>query len=175
MTNNISDELDGDTSNSKLYHNYLAAQKQEEIKLTLDHLDTFRSHNGLKSGAYCDLYVYLGGDNNDVHIYDHIYDISLTWYDKSGNKCKTEHRFLNDWTGYNFDGDYKEAYCTSYTEAVDMLHKDSAVCVRIIGNYVVFHNISVDKVDVRIKMSTPILAEIRILTKMANRIRRTCR
>lgn len=151
MTNNISDELDGDTSNSKLYHNYLAAQKQEEIKLTLDHLDTFRSHNGLKSGAYCDLYVYLGGDNNDVHIYDHIYDISLTWYDKSGNKCKTEHRFLNDWTGYNFDGDYKEAYCTSYTEAVDMLHKDSAVCVRIIGNYVVFHNISVDKVDVRIK------------------------
>lgn len=151
MINNISDELDGDTSNSKLYHNYLAAQKQEEIKLTLDHLDTFRSHNGLESGAYCDLYVYLGGDNNDVHIYDHIYDISLTWYDKSGNKCKTEHRFLNDWTGYNFDGDYKEAYCTSYTEAVDMLHKDSAVCVRIIGNYVVFHNISVDKVDVRIK------------------------
>lgn len=151
MTHEISDELDGDTSNSKLYHGYLAAQKQEEIKLTLNNLDTFRKHNGLADGTDCDLYVYLGGDNNDVHTYDHIYEISLTWYDTVTNKTVTDVRYLNDWTGYNFDGDYKEAKCKSRDEAIELLHKDSAVRVEIIGNYVVFHGIEGQKVEIRIK------------------------
>lgn len=145
IINENSQELDGDTSNSKLYNGYLASQQQYEIKVTLDHVDQFRAKNGLKAGEACDLYVYLGGDNNDTDTYNYIYSISLNNVD-----C----RYLNDWTGYNFDGDYKEATFSNYIESwisANQILNDSAVRVRLEGNYVVFHNFTGDKADIRIK------------------------
>ena len=67
------DELDGDTSNAKLYNTYLAAQQSEEIVLKLKHMNTFVGNN---VDTY-DVYVYLGGDNNDTDTFNYIYDICL--------------------------------------------------------------------------------------------------
>ena len=145
IINENSQELDGDTSNSKLYNGYMASQQQYEIKVTLDHIDQFRSKNGLDAGEACDLYVYLGGDNNDTDTYNYIYSISLN---------NVDYRYLNDWTGYNFDGDYKEATFSNYIEAWNSANKvlnDSTVRVRLEGNYVVFHNFTGDKAEIRIK------------------------
>ena len=145
IINENSQELDGDTSNSKLYNGYMASQQQYEIKVTLDHIDQFRSKNGLDAGEACDLYVYLGGDNNDTDTYNYIYSISLN---------NVDYRYLNDWTGYNFDGDYKEATFSNYIEAwnsANQVLNDSTVRVRLEGNYVVFHNFTGDKAEIRIK------------------------
>ena len=145
IINENSQELDGDTSNSKLYNGYMASQQHYEIKVTLDHIDQFRSKNGLDAGEACDLYVYLGGDNNDTDTYNYIYSISLN---------NVDYRYLNDWTGYNFDGDYKEATFSNYIEAwnsANQVLNDSTVRVRLEGNYVVFHNFTGDKAEIRIK------------------------
>ncbi len=145
IINENSQELDGDTSNSKLYNGYMASQQQYEIKVTLNHIDQFRSKNGLDAGEACDLYVYLGGDNNDTDTYNYIYSISLN---------NVDYRYLNDWTGYNFDGDYKEATFSNYIEAwnsANQVLNDSTVRVRLEGNYVVFHNFTGDKAEIRIK------------------------
>ena len=145
MTHENSDELDGDTANAKLYDGYFASQQQYEIKLTLDHINQFRSKNGLATGDACDLYIYLGGDNNDTDTYNYVYSISLN---------NVEYRYLNDWTGHNFDGDYKEATYSHYVEAWSSAHqalRDSAVRVQLEGNYVVFRNFTGDKADIRIK------------------------
>ena len=145
MTHENSDEHDGDTANSKLYNAYFASQQQYEIKLTMDHIDQFRSKNGLATGDACDLYIYLGGDNNDTDTYNYVYSISLN---------NVEYRYLNDWTGHKFDGDYKEATYSHYVEAWSSAHqtlRDSAVRVQLEGNYVVFRNFRGNKADIRIK------------------------
>ena len=142
MTHENSSELDGDTANSKLFNGYLASQQQDEIKLTLDSIDQFRAQSGLAAGDACDIYVYLGADNGDTDTYNYIYQVSLN----NGEK-----RFLNDWTGYNFDGDYREATCDSYEDAMSALHESSAVRMEIVGNYVVFRNFTGNRAEIRIK------------------------
>ena len=62
-------QLDGDTSNSKLFNAYYAAQQQQEIKLTLTNLDSFAD------GAPCDVYVYLGGDQQNTDTYNYLFDV----------------------------------------------------------------------------------------------------
>ena len=142
MTHENSSELDGDTANSKLFNGYLASQQHDEIKLTLDSIDQFRAQSGLAAGDACDIYVYLGADNGDTDTYNYIYQVSLN----NGEK-----RFLNDWTGYNFDGDYREATCDSYEDAMSALHESSAVRMEIVGNYVVFRNFTGNRAEIRIK------------------------
>lgn len=135
------DELDGDTSNAKLFNTYLAAQQSEEIVLKLKHMNAFV---GNSVDSY-DVYVYLGGDNNDTDTYNYIYDITLT--DDKGK----QHRYLNDWTGRTFDGDYLEASCSSESIAMSALQDGSAPMVGLVGNYVVFHGVKGDLCDIRIK------------------------
>ncbi|WP_143151965.1 calcium-binding protein [Fibrobacter sp. UWR3] len=142
MTHENSSELDGDTANSKLFNGYLASQQHDEIKLTLDSIDQFRAQSGLAAGDACDIYVYLGADNGDTDTYNYIYQVSLN----NGEK-----RFLNDWTGYNFDGDYREATCDSYEDAMSALHEGSAVRMEIVGNYVVFRNFTGNRAEIRIR------------------------
>ena len=142
------DEIDGDTSNSKLYNTYIASQQSEEIVLKLLNLNTFvgNSGNTIDTTSY-DLYVYLGGDNNDTDTYNYLYQISLN----TGDGSPTQYRYLNDWTGHKFDGDYKEAYCTSYAAAWSALHDFATPRIEIIGNYVVFRNVTGNVADIRIK------------------------
>lgn len=143
ITHENSDELDGDTANSKLYNGYIASQQQYEIKLTLDHIDQFREKNGLAKKAKCDLYVYLGGDNNDTDTYNYLYRISLN---------NDEVHYLNDWTGHKFDGDYKDA---TRHPAMALVYGigvvgDSGVRVELVGNYVVFRDFTGDRASIRI-------------------------
>ena len=143
ITHENSDELDGDTANSKLYNGYIASQQQYEIKLTLDHIDQFREKNGLAKGAECDLYVYLGGDNNDTDTYNYLYRISLN---------NQEVHYLNDWTGHKFDGDYRDATHHPLRTLVYGygVIDDSGVRVELVGNYVVFRNFTGDRASIRI-------------------------
>ena len=141
------DEIDGDTSNTKLYNTYIASQQSEEIVLKLLNLDTFvgNSGNTIDTTSY-DLYVYIGGDNNDTDTFNYLYEIKLT--DAQGN---TYRRYLNDWTGHKFDGDYKEAYCTNKQKALEALTDFTTPRVEIIGNYVVFHGVTGNMADIRIR------------------------
>ena len=143
ITHENSDELDGDTANSKLYNGYIASQQQYEIKLTLDHIDQFREKNGLANKAKCDLYVYLGGDNNDTDTYNYLYRISLN---------NDEVHYLNDWTGHKFDGDYRDA---TRHPAMALVYGigvvgDSGVRVELVGNYIVFRDFTGDRASIRI-------------------------
>ena len=143
ITHENSDELDGDTANSKLYNGYIASQQQYEIKLTLDHIDQFREKNGLAKKAKCDLYVYLGGDNNDTDTYNYLYRISLN---------NDEVHYLNDWTGHKFDGDYRDATrhpAMAFVYGIGVVG-DSGVRVELVGNYIVFRDFTGDRASIRI-------------------------
>ncbi len=141
------DEIDGDTSNSKLYNTYIASQQSEEIVLKLQNLDTFVTNSGnTVDKTSFDLYVYLGGDNNDTDTFNYLYEIKLT--DDKGN---VQRRYLNDWTGHKFDGDYREAYCDNREDAVAALADFTTPRVSIIGNYVVFHGVTGNLADIRIR------------------------
>lgn len=136
ITHENYDELDGDTANSKLFNFYLAAQQQEEMRITLRGI-----HNQVGDAKY-DLYVYLGGDNADTDTYNYLYQISLN---------NSEFRYLNDWTGNTFDGDYKEATCDNDYIARCLLHDYATPRIELVGNYVVFRNLTGDVADIRIK------------------------
>ena len=139
-------ELDGDTSNSKLFNAYIAGQQNEEIVLNLIGLDKIAKQENNKVDESYDLYIYLGGDNNDKDTWEHLYEIKLT--DENGN---TQYRYLNDWTGHKFDGDYREAYCDDMQDALEALSDFTTPRVEIIGNYVVFHGVTGNIADIRIK------------------------
>ncbi|WP_290734503.1 MULTISPECIES: LEPR-XLL domain-containing protein [unclassified Fibrobacter] len=148
------DELDGDTSNSKLFNTYLAAQQSEEIVLKLKNMNSFVSNSNNTVSSTYDLYIYLGGDNNDTDTYNYLYQVKFT-----GHNGVSQYRYLNDWTGHKFDGDYKEATCSSQSEAERMLqmalndsaHDSAAPRLELVGNYVVFRGVSGDVADIRIR------------------------
>ena len=138
-------ELDGDTSNSKLFNTYIATQQSDEIVLKLKNMESFVSNSNNSIDSSFDLYVYLGGDNDDTDTYNYIYEIALNI------DGKTYTRYLNDWVGRTFDGDYLEARCSSLTEAMNALHEGAAPLVGLVGNYVVFRGVSGNLCDIRIK------------------------
>ncbi|MBR4784837.1 MAG: calcium-binding protein [Fibrobacter sp.] len=148
------DELDGDTSNSKLFNTYLGAQQSEEIVLKLKNMNTFVGNSNNSISSTYDLYIYLGGDNNDTDTYNYLYQVKFT-----GGDGVSQYRYLNDWTGHTFDGDYKEATCSSQNEAERLLHRalntdaheSAAPRLELVGNYVVFRGVSGDIADIRIK------------------------
>jgi Ca2+-binding RTX toxin-like protein len=134
-------QLDGDTSNSKLFNAYYAAQQQQEIKLTLTNLDSFAD------GAPCDVYVYLGGDQQNTDTYNYLFDV---WGHQSGVNTPDQHYYLNDWTGSHFDGDYRLVECATAPTAAELLSQ-VAPDMSLIGNYVVFHGVSSATFEVRIR------------------------
>ncbi|WP_139261206.1 calcium-binding protein [Fibrobacter sp. UWOV1] len=134
-------QLDGDTSNSKLFNAYYAAQQQQEIKLTLTNLDSFAD------GAPCDVYVYLGGDQQNTDTYNYLFDI---WGHQSSGNTPDQHYYLNDWTGSHFDGDYRLVECATAPTADELLSQ-VAPDMRLVGNYVVFHGVSSATFEVRIR------------------------
>jgi len=134
-------QLDGDTSNSKLFNAYYAAQQQQEIKLTLTNLDSFAD------SAPCDVYVYLGGDQQNTDTYNYLFDV---WGHQVGGATPDQHYYLNDWTGSHFDGDYRLVECATAPTADELLSQ-VAPDMRLIGNYVVFRGVSSSTFEVRIR------------------------
>ena len=134
-------QLDGDTSNSKLFNAYYAAQQQQEIKLTLTNLDSFAG------GAPCDVYVYLGGDQQNTDTYNYLFDVCGH---QSGVNTPDQHYYLNDWTGSHFDGDYRRVKCETAPTAAELLSQ-VAPDMSLVGNYVVFHGVSSATFEVRIR------------------------
>ena len=117
-------------------------------------MNSFVSNSNNTVSSTYDLYIYLGGDNNDTDTYNYLYQVKFT-----GHNGVSQYRYLNDWTGHKFDGDYKEATCPSQTEAERMLqmalnesaHDSAAPRLELVGNYVVFRGVSGDVADIRIK------------------------
>lgn len=154
-----STELDGDTANSRLFAGYTAAQQQQDIHVSLTNLSSFRG-----AGGTCDVYVYLGADDSDTDAFSHIYEI-----EGSEDGC----RYLNDWKGHAFDGDYREATCRSRSDALANLAVGATPMVELIGNYVVFHNVAGDTFDLYIRnlhteggqwpMNMPVIAAIQVV------------
>lgn len=140
-------QLDGDTSNSRLFNAYYAAQQQQEIKLTLTGLDTFRTGSELGASAACDVYVYLGGDQQGVDSYNYLFDVCGR---QPGGNALDQHYYLNDWTGNHFDGDYRQVTCTD-SPAKEELLSQVAPDMSLIGNYVVFRNVTSATFEVRIR------------------------
>ena len=134
-------QLDGDTSNSRLFNAYYAAQQQQEIKLTLTNLDSFAG------GAPCDVYVYLGGDQQNTDTYNYLFDI---WGHQSSGNTPDQHYYLNDWTGSHFDGDYRLVECATAPTADELLSQ-VAPDMSLVGNYVVFRGVSSATFEVRIR------------------------
>lgn len=154
-----STELDGDTANSRLFAGYTAAQQQQDIHVSLTNLSSFRG-----AGGTCDVYVYLGADDSDTDAHSHIYEIQGS---EDGS------RYLNDWKGHAFDGDYREATCRSRSDALVNLAVGATPMVELIGNYVVFHNVAGDTFDLYIRnlhteggqwpMNLPVIAAIQVV------------
>ena len=134
-------QLDGDTSNSKLFNAYYAAQQQQEIKLTLTNLDSFAG------GAPCDVYVYLGGDQQNTDTYNYLFDV---WGHQVGGATPDQHYYLNDWTGSHFDGDYRRVKRETAPTAAELLSQ-VAPDMSLVGNYVVFRGVSTSTFEVRIR------------------------
>ena len=134
-------QLDGDTSNSKLFNAYYAAQQQQEIKLTLTNLDSFAD------GAPCDVYVYLGGDQQNTDTYNYLFDV---WGHQVGGDTPDRHYYLNDWTGSHFDGDYRLVERDTPPTAQQLLSQ-VAPDMSLVGNYVVFRGVSTSTFEVRIR------------------------
>jgi hypothetical protein len=134
-------QLDGDTSNSKLFNAYYAAQQQQEIKLTLTNLDSFAD------SAPCDVYVYLGGDQQNTDTYNYLFDVCGH---QVGGDTPDQHYYLNDWTGSHFDGDYRLVECATAPTADELLSQ-VAPDMRLVGNYVVFRGVSSSTFEVRIR------------------------
>ena len=134
-------QLDGDTSNSKLFNAYYAAQQQQEIKLTLTNLDSFAG------GAPCDVYVYLGGDQQNTDTYNYLFDVCGH---QVGGDTPDRHYYLNDWTGSHFDGDYRLVECETAPTAAELLSQ-VAPDMSLVGNYVVFRGVSTSTFEVRIR------------------------
>ncbi|SHK36441.1 Ca2+-binding protein, RTX toxin-related [Fibrobacter sp. UWH4] len=144
-------ELDGDTANSKIFNFSLALHSQEEIVLKLSGLNNYlaRKESGETKGDQktYDVYVYLGGDNDNSDTYNFVYDVfSDSYGDYAG-----EHRYVNDWVGHFFDGDYREATCTDADKARVVAENGVTPRVEMIGNYVVFRGVTGDKFTVHIK------------------------
>lgn len=154
-----STELDGDTANSRLFAGYTAAQQQQDIHVSLTNLSSFRG-----AGGTCDVYVYLGADDSDTDAHSHIYEIQ-----GSEDGC----RYLNDWKGHAFDGDYREATCRNRSDALANLAVGATPMVELIGNYVVFHGVAGDTFDLYIRnlhteggqwpMNMPVIAAIQVV------------
>ena len=159
-------QLDGDTSNSKLFNAYYAAQQQQEIKLTLTNLDSFAD------GAPCDVYVYLGGDQQNTDTYNYLFDV---WGHQVGGATPDQHYYLNDWTGRHFDGDYRLVECATAPTADELLSQ-VAPDMRLIGNYVVFHGVSSATFEVRIRnlftdtnqwpLNLPVITAVQVVAGM---------
>lgn len=144
-------ELDGDTSNSKIFNSSLAVHAQEEIILKLSGLNNYLADkdSGFTKGANktYDVYLYLGGDNDNSDTYNFVYDI---FSDANGDYAG-EHRYVNDWVGHIFEGDYREAKCSSADIARVTAENGITPHVEMIGNYVVFRDVTGDDFTVHIR------------------------
>jgi len=129
ITEEYHDELDSDSENSKLFNSYLQAQSQQRIQLTLTNLNAVVGNNSY------DVYVYLDVENSSTDTYNYIYQI----FSASNGSYAGETYYLNDWTGNNFNGEFREVTASSANTNVS---NGITPSVEMIGNYVVFHNVT---------------------------------
>ncbi|MFA6623117.1 MAG: hypothetical protein WCS54_03310, partial [Fibrobacteraceae bacterium] len=129
VTEEYHDELDSDSENSRLFNSYLQAQSQQRIQLSLTNLDAVVGNN-----AY-DVYVYLDVENSSTDTYNYIYQI----FSAASGSYAGESYYLNDWTGNNFNGEFREVTASSANTDVS---NGITPSMEMIGNYVVFHNVT---------------------------------
>jgi predicted chitinase len=130
------DQISPDSENSKLFESYYWAQKQQTVEININNI-------GDQTGfEVYDVYLYIDGDNERTEDDNYIWEIS------GGDRYGALSSFyLNDWKGYTFNGEFKEVTATSYSVINDGIVPN----MDMIGNYVVFRNVTAEDFAIRIK------------------------
>lgn len=160
---NGQEQIDPDSDNSKLFKGYYWAQQQQQLEVNL---------NGIKSKAgfdTYDVYVYLDGDNERTDSDNWIYQILGNNLDNGQSSAY----YVNDWRGNTFNGEFHRV--TATTSDVTTENGKSVIPNRgLIGNYVVFENVSAENFQVILRnyktgtqspMNQPSIAGIQIVGK----------
>ena len=138
--NNLNEQVDpamgADSANNKMLKTLVMGQRDEVLSLTLHNLPGTPS-------APCDLYVYVGGKLGNSDGYDYVFKI-----DGSVNGSVDQTFYLNDWMGNSFEGEFKQVTCKKYVAG--KVASGITPNVEMIGNYVVFRNVSTSDYTVQI-------------------------
>jgi len=138
--NNLNEQVDpamgADSANNKMLKTLVMGQRDEVLSLTLRNLPGTPS-------APCDLYVYVGGKLGNSDGYDYVFKI-----DGSVNGSVDQTFYLNDWMGNSFEGEFKQVTCKKYVAG--KVASGVTPNVEMIGNYVVFRNVSTSDYTVQI-------------------------
>ena len=138
--NNLNEQVDpamgADSANNKMLKTLVMGQRDEVLSLTLRNLPGTPS-------APCDLYVYIGGKLGNNDGYDYVFKI-----DGSVNGSVDQTFYLNDWMGNSFEGEFKQVTCKKYVAG--KVASGVTPNVEMIGNYVVFRNVSTSDYTVQI-------------------------
>ena len=138
--NNLNEQVDpamgADSANNKMLKTLVMGQRDEVLSLTLRNLPGTPS-------APCDLYVYVGGKLGNSDGYDYVFKI-----DGSVNGSVDQTFYLNDWMGNSFEGEFKQVTCKKYVAG--KVASGVTPNVEMIGNYVVFRNVSSSDYTVQI-------------------------
>ena len=138
--NNLNEQVDpamgADSANNKMLKTLVMGQRDEVLSLTLRNLPGTPS-------APCDLYVYIGGKLGNSDGYDYVFKI-----DGSVNGSVDQTFYLNDWMGNSFEGEFKQVTCKNYVAG--KVVSGVTPNVEMIGNYVVFRNVSTSDYTVQI-------------------------
>jgi len=160
LTKETHNQVDNSSENSKLFNNYLAAHREEQIQLNLSGL------NKIAGNSPYDVYVYLDSENAGTDTYNYIYQLLSSSNDSS---YSGDVRYLNDWTGSNFNGEFREATANT----IGSTNNGVTPSVSMSGNYVVFRNVTGSNFSVILRnfytgagqwpMSLPCIAGIQIV------------
>ena len=138
--NNLNEQVDpamgADSANNKMLKTLVMGQRDEVLSLTLRNLPGTPS-------APCDLYVYIGGKLGNSDGYDYVFKI-----DGSVNGSVDQTFYLNDWMGNSFEGEFKQVTCKKYVAG--KVASGVTPNVEMVGNYVVFRNVSTSDYTVQI-------------------------
>jgi hypothetical protein len=131
-------QIHPDSDNAKLFESYFWAQKQQQIEININNI-------GNQTGfSIYDVYVYLDGENERTDDDNYIFEV------KGGdlaNSATMKSYYVNDWRGNSFNGEFKEVTATSYT----IINNGVVPNMELIGNYVVFRNVTAQNFAIRIK------------------------
>ncbi len=131
------DQIQADSENSRLFEGYYWGQKQQQIEININNV-------GDQTGFdVYDVYVYIDGDDERTDSDNFIYQIMGG--DIASGDMST--RYLNDWKGNTFNGEFREVIATSYEE----VNNGVVPNMDMVGNYVVFRNVTAKDFAIRMK------------------------
>lgn len=131
-------QIHPDSDNAKLFESYFWAQKQQQIEININNI-------GNQTGfSVYDVYVYLDGENERTDDDNYVFEVMGG---DLANSATMVSYYVNDWRGSSFNGEFREVTATSYS----VINNGVVPNMELIGNYVVFRNVTAQNFALRIK------------------------